>query len=158
MPSTVVSASSAGNLWAMAQRGARHKAELALQLDVVDLVNDAVDLVGQRRTRRADVAEVGETPLHRFDHARLRTDLESEAAQHLEHLAVMAGHLPALDVANAVDEQIQGTRRRHARVELPQTPGRRVARIDESLLAARQRFSIEALEPRERHEDLAAHL
>ena len=139
-------------------RRARDKAELALQLDVVDFVDHAVDLVRQRRARHADVAKVRETPLDGLDHARLRTDLESEAAQHLEHLAVMAGHLPALDVTNAVDEQIQGARRRHSRVELPQTPGRRVARIDESLLAARQRLAIEALESRERHEYFAAHL
>ena len=49
-------ASCAGNLWATAQRGARDTKPSSPGGARVDLVDDAVDLVGQRRAARADVA------------------------------------------------------------------------------------------------------
>jgi len=71
---------------------------------------------------------------------------------------LVLGQTGTVDVAHAIDEQIQGTRRGHARVELAQTAGRCVARIDIALLAARQGLSIEAFEPGQRHEHFPAHL
>ena len=57
MPSTSVAISSAGNLCATAQRGAREtKPSARLQREVVDLVDDAVDVERQRVAPRADVA------------------------------------------------------------------------------------------------------
>ena len=48
----------------MAQRGARDtKPKLALQLEIVDLVDHAVDLIRQLGARRADLAVVGEAAL-----------------------------------------------------------------------------------------------
>jgi hypothetical protein len=49
MFSTVVNACSAGNLCAVAQRGARAEAEALLQVEPVDLVDDAVDIVVEIR-------------------------------------------------------------------------------------------------------------
>ncbi len=62
MPITSVAISSAGNLCATAQRGSRrHEAQLALQIEPVDLVDDAVDLERQlRASPRRRVVEFGE--------------------------------------------------------------------------------------------------
>ena len=49
---SIVVACSAGNLWAIAQRGLRDdEAEPRLQVEPVDLVDDAVDVVAERRAR-----------------------------------------------------------------------------------------------------------
>src|SRR5207249_2513128 len=64
----------------------------------------------------------------------------------------------ARECPEAVEESREWPRGGNARVELPQAPGGRVARIHEHLLAALARLAVHALEAGERHEDLPARL
>jgi hypothetical protein len=70
----------------------------------------------------------------------------------------MVRHRTALDQSDRVEKDIQRARRRNARIQLPQTPRCRIARIDEHLLAALLRLFIHLFEAGQRHEYLAAHL
>ena len=137
---------------------ARNEPELTLRLQIVDLVHHAVDLIRQAIPHLADFPVVLEAAVDRLDDAGLRTDLESPLPQSLQQRALVARQLAALDVTDPIDEQIERSCRREARVELTQAAGRCVARIDEGLLAARERLRIELLESCNRHEDFAAHL
>ena len=57
MSRRIVVAFSAGNLWAMAQRGEREtKAEPLLQVEPVELVDDAVDIVAEAGAAALDIA------------------------------------------------------------------------------------------------------
>ena len=59
-PRRTVVACSAGNLWAMAQRGAaRHEAEPLPGVEAVDLVDDAVDVVAELARARSSIVAVG---------------------------------------------------------------------------------------------------
>ena len=135
-----------------------NESQLALQIHIIHFVNHAVDLVGQRRARRAHVAIVRKASLDRLDHGRLGTDLETQRAQLPQGFAVKLGQFAALDHSDAIDEQVERTRRRHARVELAQAAGGGVAWIDEGLLAAGCRLLVEPPKSRQRHENFAAHL
>ena len=68
------------------------------------------------------------------------------------------GQRQAFGLAQPVGEKAQRPLRGHARVELPQTAGRGVARIDELLLAAFALPRIHALEIGAHHQHFAAHL
>src|SRR5713226_10332798 len=71
----------------------------------------------------------------------------------------MGGQIAAaLHDSERVDEQVERTRRRHSGIELAQASRRRIARVDQSLLAARNRFLVEAFETGQRHEYLPADL
>jgi len=72
-------------------RGARNEAQTLLPFQIVDLVNHAVDLIRERRSLRPHIAIIFQTAVGAFDHARLRTDLESPVAQHLQGFAVLRG-------------------------------------------------------------------
>ncbi len=139
-------------------RRPRNESQLPLQIEIVDLVDHAVDLVRQLRAQRTHLTVVIQTAVGPFHDARLRADLESPMAQCLQYRAVMSGQVAALDDSEAVDEQVERTRRRHTRIELAQASRRRIARVDETLLAARNRFPVEAFETGQRHEYLAPDL
>src|ERR1700686_1340631 len=78
--------------------------------------------------------------------------------QCLQNRAVMSGQVAALHDSEPVDEQTERTSRRHSGIELAQASRRRIARVDETLLAARNRFLVEAFETGQRHEYLAPDL
>ena len=134
------------------------EAQIALLLKAVHFVDDAIDLVRQARALLTDTAVVVETTLSALHDAQQRRDLESEFAQLLERFAVSRRHLPSAGLTHAVEEHIERTRRREPRIELSQAARRRIAWIDEDLLARRERFLVHGLEARKRHEDFAADL
>jgi len=139
-------------------RCARHEAEIALRVEIVDFIDDTVDLIRQPRAARTDVSVVIEAALDALHDTRLRTDAQAPIAKLLQYLAVPRRQGDALDDADRIGEQLEWTRRRHARVELPQATGRSIAWIDEYFVPSRCRFGVHALETGDGHEHFAAHL
>ena len=68
------------------------------------------------------------------------------------------GQRRALKRPQRVEIHFQGPRGGDLGVELPQATRRRIARIDEHLVATRGRLTVQALETGDRHEHLAARL
>ncbi len=139
-------------------RRARHESEPLLVGAVIELVDDAVDLIGERAAPLAQLAIVAEAARDSAHGARVPGCRQAEPAQPLEQLALARRGGGALERPEAVEESRERPRGGNARVELPQAPGGRVARIHEHLLAALARLAVHALEAGERHEDLPARL
>ena len=145
-------------------RLARLEAELFLQGAVVDLVDDAVDVVGQAVAQRGDrgveVDQAGRA-LHLLVHRARR---QADRVEGVEQAGLGRRHAPAVDLAEAVGEEAERPLDRVARVELAHHAGGGVARVDEGLLALRAALDelplplVEGLEVVAAHEDLAAHL
>src|SRR6516165_1335589 len=139
-------------------RRARDEPEPLLVGARVELVDDAVDLVRQRAAPLADMAVVAEASLHPLHGARFRRYRQPVRTQQLEQLALPRGQEHALDDADPVEESAERATRRDARIELPEAPRRRVARVHEHLLAALARELVHPLEAGDRHEHLAPRL
>ena len=139
-------------------RRAGDEAEVALPVEPVDLVDDAVDVVAELVTLAANSRVVLETAGHALDDVDLRTRAQSERAQRREHLAVQARRFPALRGADAVEVEVERAARGDRRVELPEAARGGIARIGERLLAHRRLAAVQAVERAPRHEHLAAHL
>ena len=68
---------------------ARHETERALRRQIVDLVDDAVDIVGQSLAPGGDVAIIREQPIGSArDHVLARIDRQTHGCEPVEHLAV----------------------------------------------------------------------
>ena len=140
-----------------AARLAAHHAELALQVEVVDLDHHAVDLevepVAALLPGAAGAHHLvdGVVQLHVAVHA------EAVLAQPLERLVVGLEREP-LRGAHAVAPHRQRPRGRELRVELADRAGGRVARVGEGGLARLGALLVELGERCQRQVDLAAHL
>ena len=158
MPRTSVSARSAGNLRAIAQRGARlTAAQPLLPVDAVDLVDDAVDVVGEARPLRLQLMEERRHLSQVAAEAGERIDRKAHALQPGEEVVVGGGDRLAR-LAPGVGEEAQGPRAGHRRIELAQRSRRGVARIGEDLAAGRPLPFVQIGEVGLAHVDLAAHL
>ena len=71
-------------------RRPRHEAELALPVELVDLVHDAVDVVRQRGTLPADPRVVLEAPGNALDEIGFRASAQAEVAQQLDDRALLS--------------------------------------------------------------------
>ena len=139
-------------------RCARHEAEPLLQAEVIHLIDDAINVVGQFGAPRRKRHIVGFTGCNPGHHFRFGVDAQAPAVQTLQHLGVTAGQLAALIQANTVATHLQGTAGRDTGIQLTQAARRCVARIDEGLLAALARFPVQLLEPGAGQVDFASHL
>ena len=137
-------------------RRARAEAEALLQVEPVDLVDDAVDVVGQRRPHRFDRPVVAEHLVERCAADHQLVDDESPVGQPPHRVELRPGDRRA-GLAPGIGEELQRPRARHLRVLLAQTPRRRIARIGEGLPGL-CRAPVEREEIVAAHVDLAAHL
>ena len=138
----------------------RHVAQLLLLCQPVDLVDDPVDIEGQRRAAPCHRPEILEQALGPAHHCALGGDRKlqrSEAVQQRLLRRRARGGSP-VDVADAVGEEGQTASGGDPRIELPQCAGGGVARIDEQLVAPRRLRRIERREITTQHQHLAAHL
>ena len=138
-------------------RRPRGRAELALDRGLVDLDDDAVDLV---LDAVAVLAVVGDELLHLVDggeHAVVRGDGQAPLRQQLVGLG-LPGQLEALAVADAVHQHVQRPGGRDAGVLLAQGSRGGVAGVGERRLAGLDERGVEVGERLDREVDLAADL
>ena len=109
---------------------ARDKAKALLKREVVDLVDHAVDVVAQVRAAAFDIAEMRQHFLAVLTEDCQWIDHKAEIAEGLHHADLRVGRRDR-DLAPGVSEKSQRPPRRHARIELAQRSGRRIARIGE---------------------------
>ena len=121
-------------------RLARLEAELVLQRAVVDLVDDAVDLVGQAVACLGDLLVEVDQPRGAGDALVLRARRQADRVERVEQCGLRRRYLPADDLAEAVGEEAERPLRRVPGVELAHDAGGGVARIDEGLLVLRARL------------------
>ncbi len=99
-------------------RCARDEAQRALVLQPVDLVDDAVDLVRERRAALADVAVEPQQAIAAGDHLALLRHRQAERIEPVEHGRMRCGQRRwrALELADAIGEKAQPARTGNARV------------------------------------------
>ena len=142
-------------------RRARGRAEGTLQVQVVDLDDDAVDLVDEAVAVRPDLGDPLFDGLPAREHAGVGRDGQAPVAQLLvpAHLSGRLGEvLPSLDEADAVGDHGEGALGGLGRVFLAQGAGGGVARVDEGLFPGLDPCLVECGEVGDREVDLAAHL
>ena len=144
-------------------RLAAHKAQALLQRQCVDLVDHAVNVIGQLVAQRTDALVKGDQAVGaqrgtgEFGH-RETPGLEREQQFHMRAYRQRAAHL-----AHAIGKKAQRPLGGNGRVELAHGTGGGVARVDEGFLAlvamrnARALALVERLKIVAPHIDLAAH-
>ena len=138
-------------------RCARGGAELALYRDLIDLDDDAVQLVLGTLPVVAPVRHVLLDLLEGVQHLGVGGDRQPPPGEHLVGLA-LAGDVEALAGPDAVDDHPQRTRCGDPWVLLSQRPRGRVARVGEGRLAGLHLAGVQLGELLQRQEDLSAHL
>ena len=138
-------------------RGARDKAEALLQRDAVDLVDHAVDIVGQRRPLGLDAVVLREQRLRGVGQNHQRVDRQAIPGEGLDHAGLGVGRR-SRGLAPGVGEEVQRARRGHRRVDLAKRAGGRVAGIGVKRSAGLRLPRVDAGEPVLGHVDLAAHV
>ena len=137
-------------------RRTRSEAEARLQIQPVDLVDHAIDIVIQIGALEPDIAVVPDDLLDRAQPARQWIDRKAPALEDLHHAPLgIFRHLAHL--APGIGEETQVAARRHLWIELAQRTRSGVARVDIGLFALGLHLRIERHEIGFRHIDLAAH-
>ena len=90
-------------------------------------------------------------------HGAVLADRQAEGGQRVEHAGMRFRHFPAVNRTNAIGEEFQRPAGGHRRVELTDTAGGGVARVDQGLVAARGGGGVVFFEIVAAHVDLAAH-
>ncbi len=134
---------------------ARDEAEPLLQREIVDLVDDAVDVVAEARALGFDRAVMGEHLRRRLAERRQRIGRQAEALHRMNGLELRPGERLA-DLAPGVGEELERPRGGDARVELAQRAGGEVARIGEGRLAGLGLAGVQRAKIGVAHVDLAA--
>jgi len=137
------------------------EAQVALQLQGVDLVDDAVDVVRQRIPARAHLLVKCYQFSSTYRNLYLRCDRKSPRFQRLQHLVVRAKHRPALgrrrDRAQAVGKKTQGPLGGDVGVELAHSACGGIARVHKGLAALLALALVQRIKVGAAHVDLAAH-
>ena len=136
-------------------RRARHEAEPLLQREVVDLVDDAVDVVAERRPLLLDRAVLRQHFRGRAAELGQGIGRQAEARHRLDGAELGRGDGRAR-FAPGIGEKLQRPLRGHARIELAQRARREIAGIGEHRLARGRLARIERGEIGVAHVDFAA--
>ena len=150
--------SSGGNLYAIAQRGARRDTHLRALPEVVDLHDDAVDVVAERVPVRFHPLAEPEHAFEIVERLDVRVHREAERREPRERLLVRPQPRATFFRAELIRVQREVAGRGDARVLLAQAAGGRVAGVGEQALSRLALAPVQRLERRERHEHLAPHL
>jgi hypothetical protein len=138
-------------------RIARDEAEPLLQVEPIDLVDHAVDVVVERGALRLDVVVEGKQVLDRRADLHQRIGREAAVGEPFEHTGLarrrQRAHLPP-----AIGEEAERARGGDGGVELAQRASRRVAGIGEDLPSGRLLPIVEREKGGLRHVYLAPHL
>src|SRR5690606_28991253 len=139
-------------------RSTRHKTELPLVVEPVDLVDDAVDVVAQLVATLANLPVIGETSIDALDDLPFRADLKAPQLQLIQYVAVAVRQLAMLDQPYRIHVNVQRASGSKARVELPQASCRSVPRIDKRFLTFPPGMLIKLEKAVARHKYLAPNL
>ena len=138
-------------------RGPADHAEPLLQVEPIDLVDHAVDVVAEPGARLGELCMGRQRTVGVGAERAVIVDLEPPSAQPVEERPIgFAGRLA--DLAPGIGEEAELARCCDLRVELPQRPGRRIARIGVDVEAIGRTCRVERREILVTHIDLAAHL
>ena len=113
-------------------RRARAKSQALLEVEAIDLVDDAVDVVAEAGATLLDLPVGFQHLLDAAGEPHQRIDRKAPRAQRLVEAPLGVGG-QAIDVAPAISEEAQGPPRGDRWIELPDEPGGGVARIGEDL-------------------------
>ncbi len=138
-------------------RGGRAEAEAGLQVEAVELVDDAVDVVAERRALGLDQAVVGEHRLGRVAALHQRVGREAEGGEAGDGGGLGVGQRLG-DLAPGVGEEVQRAGGGDARVELAQRAGGGVPRVGEGAGAGLRLAGVQRREVGVAHVALAADL
>ena len=113
-------------------RRARHEAEPLLPIEAVDFVDDAVDVVVERRALRLDLAVKFQQRLERAAQFGQRVGLKAASLEPFDHAGLrIRRHVAHL--APGIGEKAERARRGDRGVVLAQRAGRGIARIGKEL-------------------------
>ena len=122
-------------------RRAADEAELVLRVEIVNLVDDAIDIERQLVALLADAVVIRQgSLLHRMRRIDQMADRETPVAQFLQRRRVGVRQIATFDDADRIRVERQWPLRRDARIELAQRTCRAIARIGQrfaAILAAR---------------------
>ena len=138
-------------------RGPADEAQPLLQGDRVDLVDHAVDVIGQLEPGGRQLGVILDQLLGRAAEPRARVDLEAQLPEPLEK-RVIAARDGRIGLTPAVGKEPQPAPGRDPAVELAQGAGAGVARVHEGGLARFLPARVQRLEVGMLHVDLAPHL
>ena len=143
-------------------RLARLEAQLTLQRQTVDLVDHAVDLIGQTGALGAYAFVKRYQFRSTCRHTHLRCNRKTPGFQRLQHAVVSAEVGPTLigwrDLAQAIGKERQRTLGRNLRVQLAHRACRRIARVGKSLATGCQLALVELFQIGPHHVHLATYL
>jgi hypothetical protein len=138
-------------------RVAPDRAQPALQLEVVDLHDDAVDLEVQRAAAALPLLALADDRVGVVEDPDVAVDAEPVLAQPVQPLRVLREAQP-VDAPQAVRPHRQRAIARELGIELADRARRRVARVHERRQAGLGAPLVEPCEVRQRHVDLTADL
>jgi hypothetical protein len=138
-------------------RRARDEAEPFLPVDPVDLVHDAVDVIVEMRAPGFDLAMKTKQFFHRVAKPGERIGREAAPLEPFDHAGLRIGRHRG-HLAPGIGEEAQRTRGGDPGVLLAQRAGRRIAWVDEDVVAGRFLPLVQRQKPLLGHIDFAAHL
>jgi hypothetical protein len=138
-------------------RGARDEAQPLLPVELVDLVDDAVDVVAEPGTPLRHLAMEGQHVLDAGAHPHQRVDRQAPAPEDMDHVPLRLCRQRACGTPG-ISEKAQRPACGDRRIELPQRACRSVSRVGEHLAPGRGLLFVQRLEVGVREVDLAAHL
>ena len=131
--------------------------ELILQGERIDLVYDAVDIVGKRVAQGFNFRMKSDQRLRAERHPAMAAHRKAESLEGVEHFAVARGHDPVAAVSQPIGKKRQWATRGNRRVELAYCTRGGIARIDETLLTGFPLRQVQAFEIIAAHVDFPAH-
>ena len=138
-------------------RGGRAEPQAGLQGQVIDLVDDAVDVIAQGRPLRLDQRVMVQQPGRAQGADRQAIGLESHRVQTCNRSG-LCGRQRRRDFPPGIGKEPQGARGGDAGVKLPQAARSGVARVGKGLVPPRRLPRVQGGKVGVRHIDLATHL
>ena len=139
-----------------ARRAAAH-AEPGLQREIVELVDDAVDVVGQFGAACGHLLVIGQHLGDPAAQTRMLVDREPPFAGSAPSASLVRARKRPARLAPGIGEEFQRPARRDAGVELAQRAGRDIARVHEKRLAGGGALLVDREKPGPLHVHFAAH-
>ena len=138
--------------------GAGHETCLRLQMTVIQLIDHAIDGVGQRGTHAAGMTVVIQQRRNALHTLSPRRRQETQRAQPLQHAMLRGRHLVGItDLADAIGIERERPAGGDTGIQLAQASGGRIARVGKELVAPCFLCTVQCQEVFLQHQHLAPH-